>query len=176
MNYTTNDIAELLDLTQYTVKRHLKRMNLEDTGFFVQAERNINVLYYPESTYLQLKNKVEGDIATEANNYTTKQLAELLGISSSCVNNIAIRYNIPKKVLVAERARVAYFSKESLEKFRNILDEMQDKRAKWEQKKAATTAELAETETLHPLVTDKRWLKLNEWPDVIPDCFKENEE
>ena len=29
MNYTTSDIAELLDLTQYTVKRHLKRMNLE---------------------------------------------------------------------------------------------------------------------------------------------------
>ena len=50
---------------------------------------------------MQLKNKVEGDRATEANNYTTKQLAELLGISSSCVNNIAIRYNIPKKVLIA---------------------------------------------------------------------------
>ena len=174
MNYTTSDIAELLDLTQYTVKKHIKKLNLENTGFFIQTERNINVLYYPESTYLQIKNKVEGDRATEANNYNTKQLAELLGISSSCVNNIAIRYNIPKKVLIAQNARVAYFSKDSLEKFRNILDEMQNKRAKWEQKKAETTAaELEEAEALHPLVTDKRWLKLNEWPDIVPDCFKE---
>lgn len=173
MNYTTSDIAELLDLTQYTIKKHIKRMNLENTGFFVQAERNINILYYPESTYLIIKNKVEEDRATEKNNYTTKQLAELLGISSSCVSNIAVRYNIPKKVLLAEKARVAYFSKESLEQFRNILDEMQDKRAKWEQKKTETTAALEEAEALHPLVTDKRWLKLSEWPDTIPDCFKE---
>ena len=67
MNYTTNDIAELLDLTQYTVKRHLKRMNLEDTGFFVQAERNINVLYYPEETFQKLKAKIDSDRATEEN-------------------------------------------------------------------------------------------------------------
>ena len=175
MNYTTSDIAELLDLTQYTVKRHLKRLNLENTGFFVQTERNTNVLYYPESTYLQLKNKVEEDRVTEENNYTTKQLAELLGISSSCIANIAIRYNIPKKVLIAEKARVAYFSKDSLEKFRSILDEMQDKRAKWEQKRTEATAALAEAEALHPLVTDKRCLNLNWWPDVVPECFKECE-
>ena len=173
MNYTTSDMAVLLDLTQYTVKRHLKRLNLENTGFFIQTERNTNILYYPESTYLQIKNKVEGDRATEANNYTTKQLAELLGTSSSCISNIAIRYNIPKKVLIAEKARVAYFSKESLEKFRNILDEMQDKRAKWEQKKTEATAALEEEEALHPLVTNKRCLNLNWWPDVVPECFKE---
>ena len=175
MNYTTSDIAELLDLTQYTVKRHLKRLNLENTGFFIQSEKNINILYYPESTFLQIKNKVEEDRATEENNYTTKQLAELLGTSSSCISNIAIRYNIPKKVLIAEKARVAYFSKESLEQFRNILDEMQDKRAKWEQKKTEATAALEEAEALHPLVTDKRCLNLNWWPDVVPECFKECE-
>ena len=173
MNYTTSDIAELLDLSQYTVIRHLKRLNLENTGFFIQTKKNINVLYYPESTYLQLKNKVEEDRATEENNYTTKQLAELLGTTSSCISNIAIRYNIPKKVLIAEKARVAYFSKESLEQFRNILDEMQDKRAKWEQKRTEATAALEEAETLHPLVTDKRCLNLNWWPDVVPECFKE---
>ena len=173
MNYTTNDIAELLDLSQYTVKKHIKKLNLENTGFFIQSEKNINILYYPESTYLQIKNKVEEDRATEENNYTTKQLAKLLGTSSSCISNIAIRYNIPKKVLIAEKARVAYFSKESLEKFRNILDEMQDKRAKWEQKKVEATAALEEAETLHPLVTDKRCLNLNWWPDVVPECFKE---
>ncbi len=176
MNYTTSDIAELLDLTQYTVKKHIKKLNLENTGFFIQTEKNINVLYYPESTFLQLKNKVEEDRATEENNYTTRQLAELLGISSSCVSNIAIRYNIPKKVLISEKARVAYFSKESLEKFRNILDEMQDKRAKWEQKRTeATAAELEEAEALHPLVKDKRFLKLSYFPNVVPDCFKEVE-
>ncbi len=173
MNYTTSDIAELLDLTQYTVKKHIKKLNLENTGFFIQTEKNINVLYYPESTFLQLKNKVEEDRATEENNYTTRQLAELLGISSSCVSNIAIRYNIPKKVLISKKARVAYFSKESLEKFRNILDEMQDKRAKWEQKRTEATASLEEAETLHPLVTDRRCLNLNWWPDVVPECFKE---
>ena len=173
MNYTTSDISELLDLTQYTVKKHIKNMNLENTGFFIQTEKNINILYYPESTYLQIKNKVEEDRATEENNYTTKELAQLLGTTSSCISNIAIRYNIPKKVLIAEKARVAYFSKDSLEKFRNILDEMQDKRTKWEQKKTEATAALEEAETLHPLVTDKRCLNLNWWPDVVPECFKE---
>ena len=26
-------------------------------------------------------------------------------------------------------------------------------------------------ENIHPLVTDKRWLKLNNWPDIVPQCF-----
>ena len=174
MNYSVPDIAEHLEITEYTARKLIKRFDLENTGFFIQIRNKINVLYYPEETFQKLKAKIDSDRATEENNYTTKQLAELLGISSSCVNNIAIRYNIPKKVLIAERARVAYFSKESLEKFRNILDEMQDKRAKWEQKKAeATAAELEEAEALHPLVTDKRCLNLNWWPDVVPECFKE---
>ncbi len=176
MNYSIPDIAEHLEITEYTARKLIKRFDLENTGFFIQTKKNINVLYYPESTYLIIKNKVEGDRATEENNYTTKQLAELLGTSSSCVSNIAIRYNIPKKVLIAEKSRVAYFSKESLEKFRNILDEMQDKRAKWEQKRTeATAAELEEAEALHPLVKDKRFLKLSYFPNVVPDCFKEVE-
>ena len=28
MNYTTSDIAELLDLTQYTVKKHIKKLSI----------------------------------------------------------------------------------------------------------------------------------------------------
>ena len=36
-----------------------------------------------------------------------------------------------------------------------------------------TEKETVDLEGLHPLVTDKRCLKLGYWPDVIPDCFKE---
>lgn len=28
----------------------------------------------------------------------------------------------------------------------------------------------------HPLVTEKRWLKLNEWPESVPSCFQDIEE
>lgn len=174
MNYSIPDIAEHLGITEYTARKLIKRFDLENTSFFIQIRNNINVLYYPEETFQKLKVKIDSDREIEENYYTTKQVAELTGVSVSCVSNIALRYKIEKKVVIAEKARVAYFSKESLEQFRNILDEMQDKRAKWEQKKAeAQAAELEEAETLHPLVKDKRCLNLNWWPDVVPNCFKE---
>lgn len=28
-------------------------------------------------------------------------------------------------------------------------------------------------ENEHPLVTDKRWLVLNKWPDIVPKCFED---
>ena len=174
MNYSIPDIAEQLEITEYTARKLIKRSDLENTGFFIQIRNKINVLYYPEETFQKLKAKIDSDRAIEENYYTTKQVAELTGVSSSCISNIALRYKIEKKIVIAEKARVAYFSKENFEKIRDILDEMQDKRAKWEQKKAeATAAELEEAEALHPLVTDKRCLNLNWWPDVVPECFKE---
>ena len=33
-----------------------------------------------------------------------------------------------------------------------------------------------EDEELHPLVTDKKWLKLNNWPDTVPRCFEDLED
>lgn len=28
----------------------------------------------------------------------------------------------------------------------------------------------------HPLVTDKRWLNINEWPETVPLCFQDLED
>ena len=173
MNYSVSDIAENLEVAEYTVRKLIKRFKLENTGFFIQTKKNINVLYYPENTYLTIKAEIDANKEIENNFYTTRQIAELIGVTVSCVSSIALRYKIDKKVLIAEKSRVAYFSKESLEKFRNILDKMQNKRAKWQQKKTETTAAIEEAAALHPLVTDKRCLNLNWWPDVIPECFKE---
>ena len=40
---------------------------------------------------------------------------------------------------------------------------------------AGVCSKIEELKKLHPLVTNPKWLDVNQWPDRVPDCMKENQ-
>lgn len=169
--YSVKDMAERFDVSEYVVHKLIKRFKLN--GRFIQTKRNTNVMYYPETAFDMIRDTLESNKVVERNYYSTKQVAELAGVTPSCVSNQAKRHNIKSIIQITNRARIAYFSKDDTEKLIEYIHTATDKRYKSEQKKAAAvTVDMAELEALHPLVTDKRCLNFSYWPDVIPKCIE----
>ena len=109
--------------------------------------------------------------------YTVHEIAELFECSDNVVRNISFRLDIPHTYITKNKARVTIYPYGSLRLFKNYFNARAKKRNETALKKVTLIREEETTGAEdHPLVTDKRWLKLNEWPDTIPDCFKECEE
>ena len=111
--------------------------------------------------------------------YTTQEVADLLDTTMNDVSRIVNYYKIPHTTVKANRSRQILLDYDA---YRLVKLHFEEK-VKWREEakrkaelKAQGAVEDLELADAHPLVTDKRWLKLNEWPDVIPDCFKECEE
>ena len=104
--------------------------------------------------------------------YTTQELADLLETSTDKIRNIVSYYHIEHEIVQTKNSRAMLLNYDAVRLVKAYHDQRINDRVK-----IAKAAEKPEDETTgaedHPLVTDKRWLKLNEWPDVIPDCFKE---
>jgi len=111
--------------------------------------------------------------------YTVQETADLLDTSCDEVRRIIGYYKIKHEVVVTKQSRAIMLDYDNFRLVKSISEEKQKRR-----EEAAKEAELKkqkhEEETdgaeNHPLVTDKRFLKLSYFPDVIPDCFKECEE
>jgi hypothetical protein len=108
--------------------------------------------------------------------YTVQETADLLNASDAEVRRIIGYYKIKHEIVKTQRSRAVMIGYDS---FRLIKERYEEKQKRREE--AAKNAELRkqkhEEETdgadKHPLVTDKRFLNLTFFPDVIPDCFKE---
>lgn len=109
--------------------------------------------------------------------YTVQEIADMFNVTTVTVRNISNRMNLPHEYITKNRARLAVYPHEVVKIFREYFEAREKKRKLAEERKVKIVVndEASETELDHPLVTNKRWLKLNEWPDVIPDCFKEVE-
>jgi hypothetical protein len=112
--------------------------------------------------------------------YTVHEIAELFECSDDVVRNISFRLDIPHTYTTKNKARVTIYPYGSLRLFKNYFDARAKKRNETALKKVTLIREEetdgADDADAHPLVTDKRCLNINYWPDVIPDCFKECEE
>ena len=112
--------------------------------------------------------------------YTVHEIAELFECSDNVVRNISFRLDIPHTYITKNKARVTIYPYGSLRLFKNYFNARAKKRNETALKKVTLIREEettdAEDATAHPLVKDKRFLKLSFFPDVIPDCFKECEE
>lgn len=112
---------------------------------------------------------------TEQRFYTTEEIAKLLKCSTAVIRNITSYYHIDcdKKVRDKSARRSLY----SYEAFKRIKEHREARLSKKKQifVNERTPEEIAALED-HSLVTDKRCLDLNYWPDIIPDCFKECEQ
>lgn len=110
--------------------------------------------------------------------YTVQETADLLEASCDEVRKIISYRNIAHKVVATKQSRAILLDYDAVRLVKEYHDEKVRKR-----KEAARHAENEkqkhEEETVgaedHPLVTDKRFLKLSYFPDIVPDCFKELE-
>ncbi len=114
--------------------------------------------------------------------YSVQETADLLDTSCDEVRRIVLHYKVKHETVRTKQSRAIMLDYDAYRLVKDIHEE-KDKRREEAAKAALLKAQKAEEETsgaddadAHPLVTDKRCLNINYWPDVIPDCFKECEE
>ena len=109
--------------------------------------------------------------------YTTNEIAEMLRVPKSQVQNA-----INVLEIIAKSKRIETRTKSS--EFDAAQTDVICKYIKWGCKRNMTKAQFASlqaevekiqgsVEVEHPLVTDKRWLKMSNWPDVTPKYFED---
>ena len=170
--YSIPEMASMLDVCRETVMKYLKQNDFLGVPGKDRLGRNITV--YSEQAYNVVKTIIEGNKEVEKGYLTTNQVADLAECSPACVCITAKKYNIFKVVKPSDTTKKAYFPKESAEKVIEIITTNRERRLQ----KSKETAEKKEAENsasaeLHPLVTDKRCLRLSWWPDIMPKCFED---
>lgn len=110
--------------------------------------------------------------------FSTEDIAKFLNCTPSVIRNIASYYHISSEETLRNRSvRYAVYSYQAFKK----IKEYREQRLKKAKKRMAeyyterTEEEIAALED-HSLVTDRRCLDLNWWPDIVPSCFAETEE
>ena len=106
--------------------------------------------------------------------YTTHEIADLLEISTTLVRNIASYYHIEYQIVQTGHSRAMMFTYDGVREIKARYEARLNKK-KQSLVKIERTPEENEKLEDHSLVTDKRYLSLNYWPDVIPNCFEEEE-
>lgn len=99
--------------------------------------------------------------------FTTEDVIKALGVSRAFIFNTCTKYGIIYETQLEGNTKRAYFSYENMQEIKHYIG-----RAKH---KSELELQAEESEDAHPLVTDKRCLNLNYWPDSVPACFKGGE-
>ena len=107
--------------------------------------------------------------------YTTLEIAQILDTTVADVRNIASYYHIEHDVIQEGEAHRAYYTYDVYRLIKERIEMRRNKKTKKSNENYEPAEEVAALEE-HSLVTDKRCLDLNYWPDVVPVCFKECEE
>jgi hypothetical protein len=109
--------------------------------------------------------------------YTTQEAADLLEVSITQLRRIARQANIEFSFVAINRARNMVFNYDAVRLMQAYWKKNRSDRTKVA-KAAIKKTEPEEDEISsadHPLVKDKRFLKLSYFPDVVPNCFEEEE-
>ena len=108
--------------------------------------------------------------------YTTNEIAHLLNITAATVRSIAYYHNIEYKVIPTIQSRQSLFTYDAYRIIKEIHETGRAKNvkaAKEQREREEEERSILEEADLHPLVTDKRFLKLGYFPETVPDCFAE---
>lgn len=107
--------------------------------------------------------------------YSVQEIAEKFHVTCNTIRNLSNRMNLPHDFMITDRARIAVYPYESIKVLQEYFDKREKKRKLAEQLKirAMVNDETPEDIESHPLVKDKRCLKLSWWPDIVPVCFEE---
>lgn len=120
-----------------------------------------------------MKRKIEKPIKPEYKphrTFKTKEIAEKLGLTTSYINMLArklgVEYHLTKTGKIQNNV-YDYAGYAAIKQHVDMIRE--EKKRQAEKKTTAPKLTLEELQKLHPLVTDTRWLKLSEWPDIRID-------
>jgi len=111
--------------------------------------------------------------------YTTQETADLLNTSVENIRHIVSQYQIEHEFIATKKGKYTVLTYDAFRQIENIVREKEERKAKTLKAQKERAAREALEEQLgaeeHPLVTNRRWLKLSEWPDTVPACFQECE-
>lgn len=113
--------------------------------------------------------------------YTVQETADLLDTSCDEVRRIVLYYKVKHETVRTKQSKAIMLDYDAYRLVKNIHEEKEQRR-KEAAERAVIKRQKAEEENsaddaeAHPLVKDKRFLKLSFFPDVVPECFKECEE
>ena len=96
--------------------------------------------------------------------FTTQQAAEALNVSKSTIVSLTRRFALPFKKDSSQRGTPSVFSYATVKKMAEILKNPRTKR---------TTPDADADAAAHPLVKNPLFLKLSYFPDIVPECFKD---
>lgn len=109
--------------------------------------------------------------------YTTEEIAMILDVSTARVRNIANYYHIEHTVLPTSNSRAAVYSYDAMRQIKECYETMKKKSDRLKLQQIAESIQKSNdqeaSENEHPLVTDKRFLKLSYFPETTPSCFEE---
>lgn len=105
--------------------------------------------------------------------YCASKVAQIAGCSNPTVHRIAKQLNIEARIYKSKNSRASYFTYEEMKIICENFDKHGNDYRTMKLPKPLPCSDKAED---HPLVTDKRCLDFNYWPDVTPVCFQETEE
>ena len=112
--------------------------------------------------------------------YSVLEAADLLNTSDMEIRRIIGYYKIKHEIVRTKQSRAIMIDYDAYRLVKDIHEE-KEKRRQEAAERAVIKRQKAEEENgaddaeAHPLVKDKRFLKLSFFPDVVPDCFKECE-
>lgn len=153
--YSTTELSNLTGYTNSTVSNILKRHNVKEieTGFK-------GVKYWDESCLEIIRNEQNKQIKETI---TIGTLSSMSNISLSEIRGILFDKGIsPVEIRHNPFYHNNYQEVYPIEAKKVLLEYLNN---------------VNEKDCLqHPLVTDKKWLKINNWPDIIPKCFQDLDE
>lgn len=100
--------------------------------------------------------------------FSTKELAEVAGISEESMRNLEDKLGLTKIVVKSNYFEWDYSSYIKVKAYAENR-----KKAKAEKKKVVSSVTLEEMRKLHPLVKDDRYFRLSYFPDAVPECYKD---
>ena len=103
--------------------------------------------------------------------FTTNEVAQMAGISHTHVFYISNKLGIKHEIKSTKTSRAAFYT--WLDTQRIIAEANKNKKNAPKVKKEIILTD--EEQNAYSLVTDPRWLKLNEWPEIVPSCFEESD-
>lgn len=114
----------------------------------------------------------ELDKPAEQHIFTVQEIADALDCSCDIVRNLANYYHIEHNIVPNSKSRQSMFDYQGFKQIKDIYEQRKNKTKKVI--KNAAPADASEEE--HPLVKDKRCLKMGFWPETVPSCFEVEEE
>ena len=170
--FSIPEMADILDVCPETIRKYIQRYNF--TGKPGKDSQNKNITIYSYYDFSIIKGIIEEQSVVYQNYYTTSQIADLTGLSKSCILAIVYREDIPHLIKTSKTGRQAWFPKESFEKIQTVIKNKEEvKKIKRENKERVLASnDVIQDAEEHPLVKDNRFLRLSYWPDVVPKCFE----